>query len=214
MALRRVSPSHACPRQCEAKTGSGVLPMAVPQGNWRQLRWASRTRMGRLVGGSLGIPAGEPTTFPGARVTPSTTRIERCGGRTAPMPLETRRKSDGTLRPWWYGRFQSKGQRHCINLGVPIERRPPRSLSLRDRGDPAFERVPHRTLEAARARPSAVRCTQWFADSFMHPVNSRFSRKGFGMRALPFPKRGCWRRPPRLRPGCSKPSWVRPREQR
>ncbi len=56
------------------------------------------------------------------------------------MPLEFRKKPDGTLRPYWYGRYEINGKRYCDNLGVKIAGTPPSSLSLRDEGDKAFER--------------------------------------------------------------------------
>ena len=56
------------------------------------------------------------------------------------MPLEFRKKPDGTLRPDWYGRYEINGKRYCDNLGVKIAGTPPCSLSLRDEGDKAFER--------------------------------------------------------------------------
>ena len=64
------------------------------------------------------------------------------------MPLEIRRRSDGSLRPSWYGRFEVNGQRHCCNLGVAIEGKPPASGSLRERGDAAFERSRRRAQAA------------------------------------------------------------------
>ncbi len=56
------------------------------------------------------------------------------------MPLEFRKKPDGTLRPFWYGRYEVNGKRYCDNLGVRISGTPPASLSLMDEGDVSFER--------------------------------------------------------------------------
>lgn len=56
------------------------------------------------------------------------------------MPLELRVEPNGTLRPFWYGRFGINGRRHCVNLGIKIHGTPPASMSLRDEGDTAFER--------------------------------------------------------------------------
>ncbi len=56
------------------------------------------------------------------------------------MPLELRKKSDGTIRKWWYGRYEVNGKRYCDNLGVKITGIPPASLSLMEEGDTAFER--------------------------------------------------------------------------
>jgi len=56
------------------------------------------------------------------------------------MPLELRKNSDGTIRKWWYGRYEVNGKRYCDNLGVKIAGKPPASLSLMDEGDTAFER--------------------------------------------------------------------------
>ncbi len=54
------------------------------------------------------------------------------------MSLELRNGRDGKLRPYWYGRFDVDGRRHCVSLGVKITGTPP--ASLREQGDPAFER--------------------------------------------------------------------------
>lgn len=56
------------------------------------------------------------------------------------MPLELRKNPDGTIRKWWYGRYEVNGKRYCDNLGVRITGKPPASLSLMDEGDTAFER--------------------------------------------------------------------------
>ncbi len=56
------------------------------------------------------------------------------------MPLEIRINADRTIRPFWYGRYEINGKRHCDNLGVKIAGTPPASLSLRHEGDAAFER--------------------------------------------------------------------------
>lgn len=56
------------------------------------------------------------------------------------MPLELRIETNGTVRPFWYGRFKINGKRQCLNLGVKVNGTPPSSLSLRDEGDMAFER--------------------------------------------------------------------------
>ena len=55
------------------------------------------------------------------------------------MPLEIRRKHDGSLKSkYWYGAYAVNGKRHVSNLGVEIAGTPP--ASLRDDGDAAFER--------------------------------------------------------------------------
>jgi integrase len=56
------------------------------------------------------------------------------------MPLELRWKLNGSLRPFWYGRYEVNGKRYCHNLGVKIAGSPPASQSLKDEGDAAFER--------------------------------------------------------------------------
>src|ERR1700693_2562175 len=56
------------------------------------------------------------------------------------MPLELRKNPDGTIRKWWYGRYEVTGKRYGDNLGVKITGKPPASLSLMDEGDTAFER--------------------------------------------------------------------------
>ena len=54
------------------------------------------------------------------------------------MPLELRRKRDGTLRPCFYGRYQDKtGKLKCANLGIKIKGCPPKSLH--EGGDKTFE---------------------------------------------------------------------------
>ncbi|MDO9542081.1 MAG: tyrosine-type recombinase/integrase [Kiritimatiellia bacterium] len=54
------------------------------------------------------------------------------------MPLEIRKQKDGTLRSYWYGRYESNGKRYCVNLDVKIGGTPPDSLL--QEGDTAFER--------------------------------------------------------------------------
>jgi integrase len=56
------------------------------------------------------------------------------------MPLEARLNTDGTVRPFWYGRYQVNGKRFCDNLGVPMAGRPPVPFSLKSDGDALFER--------------------------------------------------------------------------
>ena len=56
------------------------------------------------------------------------------------MPLEVRMDADGTLRPFWYGRYEVNGKRHCDKLGVKIAGQPPSPFSLRAEGDGAYER--------------------------------------------------------------------------
>jgi integrase len=56
------------------------------------------------------------------------------------MSIELRTGRGGKLRPTWYGRYDVRGKRYTINLGVKIAGNPPPSLSLRDEGDIAFER--------------------------------------------------------------------------
>lgn len=54
------------------------------------------------------------------------------------MPLELRKRKDGTLRPTFYGRYMDKnGRQKCINLGVSIRGSPP--VSLHSAGDKRFE---------------------------------------------------------------------------
>ena len=56
------------------------------------------------------------------------------------MPLEIRKNPDGSVRPYWYGRYEINGKRYCDNLGVKIGGEPPASLSLLKEGDKTFER--------------------------------------------------------------------------
>ncbi len=78
----------------------------------------------------------------------ATGRHSRPHGKGPKMPLEIRKKPDGSLRPFWYGRYQANGKRQCPNLGVRIAGQPPASLSLTDVGDAAFERSRQSALEA------------------------------------------------------------------
>jgi integrase len=79
------------------------------------------------------------------------------------MPLELRIESNGTVRPFWYGRFKINVKRKCLNLGVKVHGTPPSSLSLKDEGDLAFERSRTTALaklqsvvEEARAKRDSV----------------------------------------------------------
>lgn len=57
------------------------------------------------------------------------------------MPLEMRKYPNGSLRSqWWYGRYEVDGKRYCDNLGVKIAGEPPPNFSLKENGDPQFER--------------------------------------------------------------------------
>jgi len=56
------------------------------------------------------------------------------------MPLELRKNRDGTLRPYWYGRYKINGKRYCGSLNVKVAGTPPPSFSLMDEGDTVFER--------------------------------------------------------------------------
>ncbi|QHI68456.1 tyrosine-type recombinase/integrase [Tichowtungia aerotolerans] len=65
------------------------------------------------------------------------------------MGLEIQKKKDGSLKSnWWYGRFEMDGRNHCINLGVEIKGRIPKTL--RKQGDTAFECS--RTLAGAKLK--------------------------------------------------------------
>lgn len=56
------------------------------------------------------------------------------------MPLEVRFKSDGSLRPNWYGRYEVNGRRRCDKLKARIYGTPPNPFTLKIEGDGAFER--------------------------------------------------------------------------
>lgn len=78
------------------------------------------------------------------------------------MPLELRRNKRGGFRNTWYGRFEVGGKRQCVSLGVRVQGTPP--SSLRDIGDPAFERSRAKAqakldevLAEARSRTDAIR---------------------------------------------------------
>ena len=55
------------------------------------------------------------------------------------MPLELRKQRDGRARDAWYARYEIGGKRFVICLGVKVQGLPPDSLSLREKGDTAFE---------------------------------------------------------------------------
>lgn len=67
------------------------------------------------------------------------------------MSTELRTGRGGKLRSTWYGRYEVKGKRYTINLGVKVSGMPPKSRSLRDEGDKAFERS--RTQANERLKP-------------------------------------------------------------
>lgn len=64
------------------------------------------------------------------------------------MPVTLKNQRNGTLRPFWYGVYTEDGDRKTVNLNVPLRGSPPASLSLRDKGDPAFERSREKAEEA------------------------------------------------------------------
>lgn len=79
------------------------------------------------------------------------------------MPLELRWKLSGSVRPFWYGRYEVSGKRYCQNLGVRIAGTPPNSMSLKEEGDAAFERsraaaqaTLERIVEEARDKRNAA----------------------------------------------------------
>jgi hypothetical protein len=83
------------------------------------------------------------------------------------MSLELRIEKNGTIRPFFYGRFKINGKRYYYNLGVAIEGDPPPSHNLRDQGDPAFEasrRIAQAKLdgliEQARSKRDAARLVE------------------------------------------------------
>lgn len=62
------------------------------------------------------------------------------------MPLEIRKNPDGSVRPYWYGRYEIHGRRYCDNLGIRIAGTPPPGNSLKGEGDSSFERSRARAL--------------------------------------------------------------------
>ncbi len=83
------------------------------------------------------------------------------------MPLEMRIEPNGTVRPFWYGRFNINGKRLCQNLGVKVAGTPPASLSLKDEGDMAFEksrataqRALEQFVEEARTKRDSARLVE------------------------------------------------------
>lgn len=77
------------------------------------------------------------------------------------MGLKLLTQRDGTLRKDWYGvytvRKGKRGVRKVINLNVPWAGNPPESGSLRDNGDPAFERSRERAEAALAAYQDEAR---------------------------------------------------------
>jgi len=83
------------------------------------------------------------------------------------MPLELRVEKQGQtrcVRPFWYGRFEVNGDRHCLNLGVRVRGIPSASLSLKDLGDMDFERFREtarvkleNVIKEARTKQGSVR---------------------------------------------------------
>ena len=83
------------------------------------------------------------------------------------MPLEVRMNPDGSLRPFWYGRYEIKGKRYCHPLDVKIAGTPPAPFSLKAEGDGAFERSRATALvklqaiiEEARTRRDSARLVE------------------------------------------------------
>lgn len=83
------------------------------------------------------------------------------------MPLEVRRNADGTIRPFWYGRYEINGKRFCENLGVKIAGNPPQPFSLSAEGDGAYERSRAKAqaalqsiVEEARSKRDSVRLVE------------------------------------------------------
>lgn len=65
------------------------------------------------------------------------------------MGLMLKRQRDGVLRESWYGVFtDSDGKRRVINLNVKVTGTPPKSMSLSEPGDVAFERSRTRAKDA------------------------------------------------------------------
>jgi hypothetical protein len=47
------------------------------------------------------------------------------------MPLELRRKPDGTLKSkWWYGAYMINAHRYATNLGVKVKGTPPQQFAF------------------------------------------------------------------------------------
>lgn len=117
------------------------------------------------------------------------------------MPLEFRKNGDGTLRShWWYGRYEINRKRYCDNLGIKIAGKPPAPLSLRLRGDDAFEKS--RTL--AEAKLADLVDEARYRNQTVHLVERIYQIKtgeklqSVALDALPHE----WARLPRKRPLC------------
>ena len=84
-----------------------------------------------------------------------------------PMPLEIRKNPDGSVREFWYGRYEINGKRICDNLEVKIDGVPPPGWSLRKKGDAIFERTRaeakaelERRVDEARTKRDSVRLVE------------------------------------------------------
>jgi integrase len=65
------------------------------------------------------------------------------------VSLKLLKQRDGkTLREHWYGIYEDNGTRKVVNLGIPWRGTPPDSLSLRETGDPTFERSREKAEDA------------------------------------------------------------------
>ncbi|MDR2030487.1 MAG: site-specific integrase [Puniceicoccales bacterium] len=74
------------------------------------------------------------------------------------MGVILKKGRQGKLRPSWYGVYEIHGQRHEINLDIPITGRPPRTL--REWGDASFESSRARAQEKLAAFVAAARDTK------------------------------------------------------
>jgi integrase len=89
------------------------------------------------------------------------------------MPLELRTQRDGRLRDTWYGRYEINGKRQYVNLDIKVSGTPPKSLSLRDEGDPAFER----SRAAAQAKLDSIIKEARSSSNAIHLVEKLYEMK-------------------------------------
>lgn len=112
------------------------------------------------------------------------------------MPLELRRKPDGTLKSkWWYGAYMVNGHRYATNLGVEVKGTPPKSL--KKEGDPTFERargIAQAKLDALIADTKGQRSAEALVQN-LHEIK-------YGSKILTFPiadLKTAWTRMPKRR---------------
>jgi integrase len=97
------------------------------------------------------------------------------------MGLEITRKKDGSLRSkWWYGRFKINGKSTCVNLGIEIKGKVPKTL--KERGEAAFE---HSRMKA-QVKLEELRSEAHSRKSAAHHLEELYEIKnGAGIEQIP-----------------------------